>query len=150
MAELRLLVSEYPFGSSPSFFFGAEEIRDPRDGRTETGPPASHSSADHYIMSRHPWSRRGHKEATRTGNQVQEREATPTNLPVTLSLANLVMVVMDERAPSFFEKFAVKAKQDPLVPIGAMATVGFLVSGMTGARIQQYMSTPYIVYTRYL
>lgn len=43
------------------------------------------------------------------------------------------MVVMDERAPSFFEKFAVKAKQEPLVPIGAIATVGFLVSGMTCA-----------------
>lgn len=39
------------------------------------------------------------------------------------------MVVMDERAPSFFEKFAVKAKKEPLVPIGALATVGFLVSG---------------------
>ncbi|CAM9093101.1 unnamed protein product [Pylaiella littoralis] len=40
------------------------------------------------------------------------------------------MVVMDERAPSFFEKFAVKAKKEPLVPIGAIATVGFLVSGI--------------------
>eukprot|EP00752_Nemacystus_decipiens_P010980 g9757.t1 len=40
------------------------------------------------------------------------------------------MVTMDERAPSFFEKFAVKAKKEPLVPIGAIATVGFLVSGI--------------------
>ncbi|CAM9185925.1 unnamed protein product [Hapterophycus canaliculatus] len=40
------------------------------------------------------------------------------------------MVVMDKRAPSFFEKFAVKAKKEPLVPIGAIATVGFLVSGI--------------------
>lgn len=40
-----------------------------------------------------------------------------------------IMVTMDERAPSFFEKFAVKAKKEPLVPIGAIATVGFLVSG---------------------
>lgn len=40
------------------------------------------------------------------------------------------MVTMDERAPSFFEKLAVKGKKEPLVPIGALATVGFLVSGM--------------------
>lgn len=55
---------------------------------------------------------------------------THTNLFVTLPLAGLTMVVMDERAPSFLEKFAVKAKKEPLVPIGALATVGFLVSGM--------------------
>lgn len=41
-----------------------------------------------------------------------------------------IMVTMDERAPSFFEKLAVKGKKEPLVPIGALATVGFLVSGM--------------------
>ncbi|CAB1096170.1 unnamed protein product [Ectocarpus sp. CCAP 1310/34] len=40
------------------------------------------------------------------------------------------MVTMDERAPSFFEKLAVKGKKEPLVPIGALATVGFLVSGI--------------------
>eukprot|EP00903_Cladosiphon_okamuranus_P018095 g16653.t1 len=40
------------------------------------------------------------------------------------------MVTMDERAPSFFQKLAVKAKKEPLVPIGALATLGFLVSGI--------------------
>ncbi|CAM9423441.1 unnamed protein product [Laminaria digitata] len=39
-------------------------------------------------------------------------------------------MVGDERAPSFIDKFMLKARQDPLVPIGALATVGFLVSGI--------------------
>ena len=38
-------------------------------------------------------------------------------------------MVGDERAPSFIDKFMIKSRQDPLVPIGALATVGFLVSG---------------------
>lgn len=38
-------------------------------------------------------------------------------------------MVGDERAPSFIDKFMVKARKDPLVPVGALATVGFLVSG---------------------
>lgn len=39
-------------------------------------------------------------------------------------------MVGDERAPSFIDKFMVKARKDPLVPVGALATVGFLVSGI--------------------
>lgn len=45
-------------------------------------------------------------------------------------------MVGDKRAPSFYEKFMVKAKKDPLVPVGALATVGFLVSG-TSTRTQR-------------
>lgn len=39
---------------------------------------------------------------------------------------------MAGRAPvplSAWDRFLVKAKEDPLVPIGAAATVGFLLSG---------------------
>ena len=38
-------------------------------------------------------------------------------------------MIGDERVPPFADKFMTKAKKDPLVPIGALATLGFLVSG---------------------
>ncbi|CAN0426259.1 unnamed protein product, partial [Ascophyllum nodosum] len=39
-------------------------------------------------------------------------------------------MIGDERVPPFADKFMTKAKKDPLVPIGALATLGFLVSGI--------------------
>lgn len=35
----------------------------------------------------------------------------------------------DETRLSVLDRFMVKAKKDPLVPVGALATVGFLLSG---------------------
>lgn len=46
----------------------------------------------------------------------------------------------DERSPKFMDKFWAKASKDPFVPIGALATVGFLVSGMSFQKPAQTMN----------
>lgn len=39
------------------------------------------------------------------------------------------MADKEQAGLTFYERFMVKAKKDPLVPVGALATIGFLVSG---------------------
>lgn len=70
----------------------------------------------------------------RQGTESQERARLCEGLLFSaLGVENFAIVIStmvgDERVPSFSEKFMAKAGKDPLVPIGAAATVGFLVSG---------------------